>query len=176
MKLSQIVTRIFVPGFIVTLVYLVKSRAKVSPKAEVELSRNLTIGRGTTISSFCKLKATDGPMEIGCDVAIATHCFLYAGAAGMSIGNDTMLGPGVSVIAGNYRYDRLDIPIRSQEQVSAGIRIGKNVWIGAGVVVLDGVTIGDGSIIAPNSVVSASIREKQIAHGNPARTLFTRRE
>jgi len=175
MKLSQIVRRFFVPGFVVTLVHLIKSGARVSHKAEVELSPNLTIGSGTTISSFCKLKAADGPMAIGTNVAISTNCFIYSGAAGVSIGDDTMLGPGVSVIGGNYRYDRLDIPIRSQEQVSAGIRIGKDVWIGAGVVVLDGVTIGDGSIIAPNSVVSSNIPENRIARGDPAHPLFQRR-
>ena len=47
-----------------------------------------------------------------------------------------MVGPSSSIVGGNDRYDRLDIPMQEQEETSKGITIGKDVWIG---------------VIAPNS-------------------------
>ena len=86
-----------------------------------------------------------------------------------------MLGPNVTILANNYQYDRLDLPICEQGTVSKGVRIGRGTWIGAGVVVVDGARIEDGAIVAPNSVVSGSIAANTIAHGNPSKAIFTRR-
>jgi acetyltransferase-like isoleucine patch superfamily enzyme len=94
----------------------------------------------------------------------------------METGDDCLIGPNVSIIGNNYRYERLDVPIRLQEKYSAkGIRIGANVWIGAGCTILDGADIGSGTIVTPNSVVSHRLPENSIAQGNPARVIFTRR-
>lgn len=163
------------PSFLVTIVYALKYRCMVSPRSEVELSPFLTIGKGTQISSFCKIKASDGPLRIGSNVAIGTNCFISSDKGGVSIGDDCMVSPNVTIIGNNYRYDRLDIPIRKQEKTSKGIRIGANVWLGAGVAVLDGAIIGSGAIVAPNSVVTTEIPENAVAQGNPAKVIFTRR-
>ena len=163
------------PSFLVTIVYALKYRCMVSPRAEVELSPLLKIGRGTQISSFCKIKASDGPLEIGCNVAIGTNCFIASHKGGISIGDDCMVSPNVTIVGNNYKYDRLDIPICKQEKTSKGINIGENVWLGAGVVVLDGVIIGSGAIVAPNSVVATKVPENAIVQGNPAKIVFTRR-
>ncbi len=147
----------------------------VSPKAEVELSPFLTIGRKTQISSFCKIKASDGPLAIGSNVSIGTCCFIASHKMGIEIGDYCLISPNVAIIGNDYKYDRLDVPICMQEQTSKGIKIGNNVWIGAGAVVLDGVTIGDNVIIAPNSVVSKKVPDNAIIQGNPAKVIFTRR-
>jgi acetyltransferase-like isoleucine patch superfamily enzyme len=101
--------------------------------------------------------------------------FVASGAAGLEIGDDCLLSPNVCIMAGNYRYDRVDVPIQDQGFVYKGIRIGDNVWIGANATVLDGAEIGDGSIIGPNSVVSGKIPPMSIAQGNPAKVIVTRR-
>jgi len=173
--LGKIVRRFFVPPFWVTLHFAVGSRCMVSPRAEVELSPLLKIGKGTQVGSFTKIKASDGPMEIGTNVSIGTNCFLSSDTGGVMIGDDCMISPNVTIVGNNYRYDRLDIPISAQEKTSEGIRIGCDVWIGAGVAILDGSEIGDGVIIAPNSVVSKSIPARSIVQGDPARVIFTRR-
>ncbi|MGH6918685.1 MAG: hypothetical protein ACREJ0_13405 [Geminicoccaceae bacterium] len=57
------------PGFVMSLLYYFKFRCLVSPRAEVELNDRIRIGRGSRISSFCRIKAS-GPLRIGRDVSI----------------------------------------------------------------------------------------------------------
>src|SRR6185436_18828908 len=130
--LGATLRRFLTPGFVVTLQALMKYGAKISPKAEVEITPNLRLGKNSVISSFVKIKSKDGPLHIGNHVEIASFCVITSHKAGTYIGDDTMIGPNVSIIGNNYRYDRLDVPIRLQEKISPkGIRIAHNVWIGA---------------------------------------------
>lgn len=176
MKIGTVLRRFLTPGFFVTVRGYLKYGALISPKAEVEITRNLRIGRKAVIASFTKLKATDGPLTIGRNVEISNGCIITSHTAGVEIGDDCLIGPNVSIIGNNYRYDDLATPIRLQEKVSAkGIRLAPNVWIGSGCCLLDGAHVGSGAIVAPNSVVSAPIPPNAIAQGNPAKVIFTRR-
>jgi acetyltransferase-like isoleucine patch superfamily enzyme len=175
MRPAKLVQRFLLPSFVISIIYALRFRAMVSPRAEVELSPLLKLGKGTQISSFAKLKATDGPMTIGARVSIGSGCFIHAGSAGISIGDDSLISPNVSIVGSNYRYDRLDVPIREQGQSSKGVAIGNDVWIGVGCAILDGARIGDRAIVAPNAVVSGPVAENAIVAGNPARAIFTRR-
>ncbi|MDH5377569.1 MAG: acyltransferase [Gammaproteobacteria bacterium] len=175
MKLGKIVRRFLVPAPLTTFIYMVKYGCKISPKAEVELSSLLKIGKGTQVSSFTKMKASDGPLEIGKEASIGTCCFLSADKGGIYIGDYSMIGSNTTIIGNNYKYDKLDIPICQQEKTSKGIRIEENVWIGAGCVIIDGAHIGKNVIVTPNSVVSGKVPENTIVQGNPAKPIFTRR-
>ncbi|MDX2505067.1 MAG: acyltransferase [Gammaproteobacteria bacterium] len=175
MNLVKVLKRFFIPSLAVTGIYLLKYKCKVSPKSEIDLSKLLKIGKGTQISSFCKIKATDGPMTMGENVSVATGCFISSDTGGVEIGEYSMIGPNVTIVGNNYKYDKLDIPVCLQEKTSKGIRIGRDVWIGAGSSILDGASIGDSVIIAPNSVVSAKIADFSIVQGNPAKVVFKRR-
>jgi acetyltransferase-like isoleucine patch superfamily enzyme len=174
MRLGTLARRFLTPGFVVTLWGYLKYGCLISPKAEVEITSNLAIGRKSVIASFTKIKATDGPLKIGRNVEIANGCVITSHASGTVIGDDCLIGPNVSIIGNNYRYDRLDVPIRLQEKVSPK-GIGDDVWIGAGCVLLDGADIGSGSILTPNSVVTSRIPERSIVQGNPGKVIFTRR-
>jgi acetyltransferase-like isoleucine patch superfamily enzyme len=175
MKTSDILRRFLVPAPVVSVYYLAKFGCRISPRAEVEVTPNLTIGRGTDISSFVKVKASHGPLRIGERVMIATGVFMDAHAGGLEIGDHTMVGPNCVLVAVNYRYDRLDVPLQDQEKTSKGIRIGKDVWLGANVVVMDGAVIGDHTIVGPGSMVSGTLPEKVVANGSPAKVVFKRR-
>jgi len=175
MNLRKVIQRFLVPSLVVTLIYLWKYGCKISPRAEVELSKNLRIGAGTEIGSFTKIKATDGELKIGKNVNIGTGCFISADSGGVEIGDFSMISPNVCIVGNNYRYDKLNIPIMKQDKTSKGIVIGADVWIGVGCAILDGVTIGDHCIIAPNSVVTRSIRTGYVAQGSPAEPIFERR-
>ena len=175
MNARKVAQRFLVPSFVVTLIYMLRYRCKVSPRAEVELSARLRIGAGTRISSFAKVKATDGDLNIGENVDIGPCCFISADAGGVDIGDYSMIGPNTSIIGNDYKYDRLDVPVGLQEKTSKGIRIGKDVWIGAGCVITDGAQIDDHCIVAPNSVVSGKLDARTVAQGQPARPLFVRR-
>jgi acetyltransferase-like isoleucine patch superfamily enzyme len=174
-KFGQVARRFLIPSFVVTLIYFLKYRCMVSLKAEVELSKLIRFGKGTDISSFVKLKANGGNLEIGKNVSVGTGCFISADTGGVSIGDYTMVGPNSSIIGNVYRYNKLDVPICLQEKTSKGIHIGENVWIGAGSVVVDGARIESGVIVAPNSVVTGKLPENSIAQGNPAKVIFQRR-
>ncbi|MEM7025117.1 MAG: acyltransferase [Pseudomonadota bacterium] len=175
MRLNKLAQRFLLPGFVISIIYALRFGAMASPRAEVEFTSNLKLGKGTMISAFTKLKASDGPMMIGERVSIGSGCFLHSSFAGLRIGDDCLISPNVSVVASNYRYDRLDIPVQQQETVSKGITIGRDVWIGVGCAIMDGANIGDHAIISPNSVVTGEIPARAIATGNPAKVIFTRR-
>jgi len=175
MKIGKIIRRFLVPAPLITLIYLIKFGCKISPKAEVELSPLLKIGRGTQISSFTKIKASDGVLNIGKDVSIGTSCSLSADSGGVFIGAYTMIGSNTTIIGNSYKYNKLDVPVCLQEKTSKGIHIDENVWIGAGCVIIDGAHIGKNVIVAPNSVVSSKVPDNTIVQGNPAKVVFTRR-
>jgi acetyltransferase-like isoleucine patch superfamily enzyme len=176
MKIGTILRRFLLPGFVVTVHGYLKYRCLISHRAEVEITRHLAVGEKAVVASFTKIKSADGPLRIGRHVEISNGCVISSHTGGVEIGDDCLIGPNVSIVGNNYRYDQLDVPIRLQEKVSPkGIRIGSNVWIGAGCVILDGAAIGSGTILAPNSVVAGKIPENSIAQGNPAKVIFTRR-
>lgn len=175
MRLQTLLRRFFVPPIVTSLLCLIKYRAFVSPRAEVEMSGHLKLGKGARISAFAKVKASNGPLVIGRNAQLATGCFVSGQPGGLEIGEDALIGPNCALLSGNYRFDRLDVPIRLQGQRSKGTRIGRNVLLGANSVVLDGAQVGNGVIVAPNSVVSGRIPDNAIVQGNPAKVVFTRR-
>lgn len=175
MRSAGLVARRFlVPGFVVSLYALLRFRSAVSARAEVELSPHLRLGRKNTVSSFTKIKATDGPFVTGERCGFGTGCFIASSEGGIELGDNVICGPNVVIIASNYRYDRVDVPLEDQGISSRGIRIGNNVWIGANSVVLDGSVIGDNSIVAAGSVVNRRFPANAIIQGNPAKVILRR--
>jgi acetyltransferase-like isoleucine patch superfamily enzyme len=79
------------------------------------------------------------------------------------------------LIASNYSYEKLDVPLEQQGQTSIGIRIGRNTWIGANSVILDGTVIGENSIVVAGSVVNRRFPANAIIQGNPAKLIIQRR-
>ncbi len=166
--------RILTPAFVVTLVYYLRYGAKVSPKSEVDLTENLKFGKNCVVSSYCKVKATDGPLVIGDRGGFATGCFVAAGEGGISIGDNAIIGPNVNIVAVNYRTDQLDTHLEDLGSTSKGIKIGNNVWIGAGCTILDGSVIGDNTIVVANSLVNRRYKPNVILQGSPAKVLLKR--
>ena len=166
--------RMLTPAWVVTLYYLAKYRAKVSPKAEVDLSDNLQFGSGCVVSSFTKIKAIDGVIRFGDRAGIASGCFIASGTAGIEIGDNFICGANVNIIASNYNHGQLDVHLEDQGSVSKGIKIGSNVWVGSGCTITDGAVIGDNVIIAANSLVSRRYKSNLVLQGNPAKILLKR--
>lgn len=172
---TTIAKRFLLPSLAVTAYGFWRFRCQISSRAEVDIGHFLTIGRGSQISSFCKLKCDRGPMTIGSRVSIASGSFLSAHSAGIVIGDDSMIGPNSVIVAGRYRYERMDVPMHEQGDVSKGIRIGNDVWLGGNVSVMDGAEIGDHTIVMAGSVVSGRLPAGVIASGMPAKVVFKRR-
>jgi len=174
MKFKIIIQRFLIPSPVVSIYYLIKFGCKISPKAEVEFSKYLRIGEKSQISSFTKIKATHGYVNIGRNVDIGPGCFISSHEKGIHIGDDCLIGPHVCIVAGNYNFDRIDITMRQQGSVSKGIKIGNDVWVGAGACILDGAEIGNGVIVSANSVVSTKVSDYSVIIGNPARVVLKR--
>jgi acetyltransferase-like isoleucine patch superfamily enzyme len=173
-KVHILVRRFLVPQVAVTAYYFLKFSSFVSTKAEVEMSPLLMFGKGCTVGSFTKIKATEGPLRIGARSGIATGCFLAAHEGGIEIGENFICGPNVSIVASNYVFDRPDVHLEDQGHTSKGIRIGRNVWVGAGTTVLDGAVIGDNTIVVANSLVNRRFPPNSIVQGNPAKVILRR--
>jgi acetyltransferase-like isoleucine patch superfamily enzyme len=170
----HVVRRALIPMAFVRLYYLWKHRTFISGRAEVDLVSWTAWGRGCVISAFTKIKI-GGPFVMGRRVQIATGCFIGVGKGGLTMGDDVLISPNCSIIASNYRFDRLSVPLPEQGTLSKGIRIGHRVWLGSNSVVLDGATIGDDVIVSAGTVVSGAVAPNSIVQGNPHRVIFTRR-
>ncbi len=132
---------------------------RVSPKcffsgiSNINLGNNVSLGMGTTVLSV---------------------------KAKLTIGNDVMFGPNVTVITGDHRTDvigRTMASITENEKVPENdldITIENDVWVGANATILKGVTIGTGSIIASGAVVNKDIPPYEVWGGVPARFLGRR--
>ena len=108
--------------------------------------------------------------QIGQHVYIGPCCQLGL----VTIGRDTLLGPGVQIPSGpnTHSFDRLDIPIRMQPGDLRRVTIGDDCWLGAGSVIM--ADIGDQSIVGAGSVVTHPMPEKTISAGVPARIIKRR--
>lgn len=131
------------------------------------LGQLIRMGRGSRIEApfHC---------SYGFNIALGANAFLNAGcvvldSAPVSIGADSMLGPGVHIYCADHHRD--------VEKRRAGIeralpvRIGADVWIGGGAIILPGVGIGDGAIVAAGAVVSRDVAAGTRVAGVPARPI-----
>lgn len=89
--------------------------------------------------------------------------------ADIFIGDDTLIGPGASLITAMHPISpRLR---KNNLQYNKPIHIGNNVWIGGGAIIMPGITIGDNSIVGAGSVVTHDVEADSIVVGSPARLL-----
>ena len=85
------------------------------------------------------------------------------------IGDNTMLGPNVTIATAGHP---IDPTLRARGlQYNLPVRIGRNCWLGAGVIVMPGITIGDNTVIGAGSVVTKDIPSGVVAVGNPCKVL-----
>ncbi|WP_251026951.1 DapH/DapD/GlmU-related protein [Bacillus sp. ISL-46] len=135
---------------------------------------NVTIGRSAMIrpSGYYKGILGEG-LKVGNNSSIGA--MNYIGPAGyISIGNNVMLGPNVSMSSENHIYINTEKPIKEQGVERKGIFIEDDCWIGTGAIILDGVRIGRGSVVAAGSVVTKDIPPYSIVAGIPAKIIKSR--
>jgi acetyltransferase-like isoleucine patch superfamily enzyme len=103
---------------------------------------------------------------IGKNVFINHGCsFLDLG--GITIEDDVLIGPKVSLITENHPVD----PTNRKSLDLAKIVIKKNAWIGAGAIILPGVTVGENAIVAAGAVVTKDVLDNTIVAGVPAKKI-----
>ncbi len=109
----------------------------------------------------------------GVNISIGA-AFLNAGcvildSARVSIGDHSMLGPGVQIYCADHHRD----PVQRRKGIERAlpVTIGRDVWIGGGATLLPGVTVGDGAIVAAGAVVSRDVAPGARVAGVPARAI-----
>lgn len=137
------------------------------------------IGDGVTIGKYSLIECTSvlwnigEGVEIGDGSSVGDYSFVGC-AAGVTIGNNVLMGQRVSFHSQNHRFDDLTRPIRSQGVTGGRIVIGDDCWLGSGSIILSGVAIGPGSVVAAGSVVTKSFGAGSVIAGVPARLVRMR--
>ena len=96
---------------------------------------------------------------------LSPWCYLD-GRNGIVIGNNTWIGPRVSIISMNH--DVYDYRKYIKEEP---IRIGNNCWIATGAIITAGVQLGDHTVVAAGSVVTKSFPGNVLIGGVPAKVI-----
>lgn len=120
--------------------------------------------------------------EYGKHIYIGDTCLINSGVtfmdgADIRIGDRTLIAPNVMLITAGHPVipeermlvDRKTGVFEAGIAINKPITIGSDCWIGAGAIVLGGVTIGDGTTVGAGTVVTASLPERVVAVGNPAK-------
>lgn len=142
-------------------------------RKNIIIGNNVTIKDGCIIEGYGVMRNLGESLTIGNNVGISQNCFI-AIRGNITIGNDTILGPSVSIFSENHVAERVDIPIVYQGEKRADVYIGNGVWIGTHSIILSGITIGDGAIIAAGAVVTKNVEPYTVVGGVPAKLIKTR--
>ncbi|GMM51058.1 acetyltransferase [Starmerella bacillaris] len=87
----------------------------------------------------------------------------------VSIGDNVMLGPNVSLITASHPLEAHHR--NSSIETASPIIIEDSVWIGANALVLPGVRIGTGAVVAAGAVVSKDVPPHTVVGGVPAKVI-----
>ena len=104
----------------------------------------------------------------------ANHGCVFLDCAPITIGDDCMLGPRVTLTTATHPLQarrRCGLDGEPALESAAPITIGERVWIGGNAVICPGVTIGPDSVIGAGSVVTRDLPGGVVAAGNPCRVL-----
>lgn len=171
---GNLVARYLVPKVVVSLIYMVKYRCLINPKANIQISSAITFGPGTTIKQYAIISTSGGRVALGRECNLGQFSIIATKKKDVRIGDYVRIGPHVNIIATNRKFGGRDIPILMQGHTEEGIIIGNDVWIGAGATITDGVHIGDGVVVAAGAVVTKDVSPYKIVGGVPARTIGER--
>jgi acetyltransferase-like isoleucine patch superfamily enzyme len=115
----------------------------------------------------------NGSIKIGKHSVVGVNNWLQ-GSGQITIGDDVIMGPNVSLVSTNHMYEDVETPIAQQPLVTGYVTIEDDVWIGANVTVAYNVTVGAHSIIGANSFVNQDIPPYSIVAGSPAKVIKSR--
>jgi acetyltransferase-like isoleucine patch superfamily enzyme len=173
-RLVRTAQRYLLPGFVVALYYAFRFHCAVSPKALVQVSSEIRIGRGTAIKPYVVIQTSGGRITIGEDCAINNFTSISTYKTDVVLANQVRIGPHVAIMGAVRNFARRDQLVVEQGYRQRGCRIGNDVLIGAGAKIFD-VTIGDGAVIGAGAVVTKDVPPYAIVTGVPAKVVGERR-
>ena len=163
------------PGLFVTARHFWRSRALISPRAQVQWGAEITLGRGTVVKAFAVVQSSGGRISFGQQCAISSFVHISTGAGDVIAGDFVRIAPNCTLVGTTKEVHSKSVLIKDQPEFERrGIWIGEDVLIGAGTVVLPGARIGRGAVIGANGVVIGTVPEYAIMAGAPARIIGQR--
>ena len=109
----------------------------------------LRVGTGSFYLDEITLLNDQG-IIIGDRVSIGARCWLN-GFGGITVGSDTMIGPGVFIHSANHKI--VEGVVDPDEWDARPVTIGNGCWVGAGSIFLPGTTLDDGCVVGAGSVL-----------------------
>ena len=131
---------------------------------------NISMNDKVWISSYCKIEADGGKIELGYNTFINDKTYIVSKER-IYIGEDCLIGPGVCIYDHDHIYSDKNVAICKQGFKSQSIYIENDVWIGANSVITKGVRIGKHSIIGANSVITKDVQPYSLVGCNPAKLI-----
>ena len=116
--------------------------------------------------------ASGNGIEIGNNSGLGLNCRV---AGPLSVGDDVMMAPNVTIVTQNHEVESTEIPMRLQTAHKKKVTIGNDVWIGTNVVIMPGITIGNGCIIGAGAVVTKDVPDYAVVGGIPAKIIKFRK-
>ncbi|MFT6966281.1 MAG: acetyltransferase-like isoleucine patch superfamily enzyme [Marivirga sp.] len=134
---------------------------------QLNIAEGFYCGKGCFTSPKNKIDIRD-------NFFMGNYCHLAADAR---IGSDVLFASYVSLVGGDHKIDKINVPIRrSGRDIMKQIVIEDNVWVGQGAIIMHGVHIRSGAVIAAGAVVTKDVDNNAIVGGNPAILIRYREE
>ena len=150
----------------------------ISRKASIYGAANISIGDNVRIDDFCILS---GKINMESNIHISAGVYLYAGNAGIEIGefsgisSKTVIYADSDDFSGSFLVGPMVDKIY-RNIISEKVYIGRHVQIGASCVILPGVTLNEGISVGAMSLVNSNLEDWSINVGIPAKKIKKRKK
>lgn len=151
-----------------------KNKGIANPKKNISKESYASIGRNVTIVDSSNIHDKQN-VSIANNVYIGREASIW-GVGGIEIGENTILGPRVTIHSSNHRYEGAELLPYDNTSYLQKVKIGRNVWIGDSAMLCPGCEIGDGAVVAMGAVVSGKVPKCAVVAGNPAKVIKMRDE
>ena len=172
---KRIIQRYLLPSSITAIYYSIRYHCMISLSTKVQLTQNLSFGRGTVVKPYSVIQTNTGKISIGKKCSIGNFNVIASGDALITIGDFVRIGPHVVILGSLRNYKDISKRIIDQGYSHDGVTIGDDVMIGAGVTILAGSNIGTGVVIGAGSVITKNIDPYAIVAGVPAKVMGKRK-
>ena len=144
---------------------------RISRKASLYGVERIRLGDHVRIDDFCLLS---GSIELGSYVHLAAGSLLFAGEAGIRVGDYSTLSSRCAVYALSDDYSGAHMTNPTVPEAYTGVRqapveIGAHVIVGSGSTILPGVTVAEGCALGAMTLLQRSTEPWGIYYGVPAR-------
>jgi acetyltransferase-like isoleucine patch superfamily enzyme len=173
-RIVRLTQRYLIPAVVVSIYYSLRFRCRVSLRAKIQFSRQISIGTGTEIAPFAVIQTSGGKIQIGANCHIDSFdSIATSSGADVIIGDHVQVGPFVTIGGSRRKFGRKDVRVVDQGYTESGLTIGNDVLIGAGACAFE-CDIGEGAVVEPGSVVTRPVPPYKVVAGTPARVVGER--